>query len=421
MVFDEIPERDEVCYSAIIVGLAQNSRSIDALSMFVDMKACNVASTMYSVSGALRAAAEVAALEQCRIIHAHAVVTGFDMNVIVGSALVDGYGKAGFVLDARQVFDENLLGMNIVGWNALMSGYAQQGDKNSTLELFNSMEARGFVPDEYSFLAVLMSFCNANLAVETEQWLTRMKVDYGLEPGLEHYTCLVGALGRAGRLQEAERLAMTMPFVPDAAVWRALLSSCAYHGEADMAWAMARRLLELNPHDDSAYVIAANVLSAAGRWDEVAEVRKLMKDRRVKKEGGRSWIEVQGEVHVFLAGDRRHERTEEIYEKLAELIKEIEKLGYVPVWKEMLHEVGEGEKREALWYHSEKLAVAFGVVSGAAPPGKALRIVKNLRICRDCHEAFKYMSRVLEREIIVRDVNRYHKFLNGSCSCGDIW
>nr|POE97542.1 pentatricopeptide repeat-containing protein [Quercus suber] len=143
--------------------------------MFADMKACNVASTMYSVSGALRAAAEVAALEQCRIIHAHAVVTGFDMNVIVGSALVDGYGKAGFVLDARQVFDENLLGMNIVGWNALMSGYAQQGDKNSTLELFNSMEARGLVPDEYSFLAVLMSFCNANLAVETEQWLTRMK------------------------------------------------------------------------------------------------------------------------------------------------------------------------------------------------------------------------------------------------------
>ena len=420
-VFDEIPERDEVCYSAIIGGLAQNSRSIDALSMFADMKACNVASTMYSVSGALRAAAEVAALEQCRIIHAHAVVTGFDMNVIVGTALIDGYGKAGFVLDARQVFDENLLGMNIVGWNALMSGYAQQGDKNLTLELFNSMEARGLAPDEYSFLAILMSFCNANLAVETEQWLTRMKVDYGLEPGLEHYTCLVGALGRDGRLQEAERLAMTMPFVPDAAVWRALLSSCAYHGEADMAWAMARRLLELNPHDDSAYVIAANVLSAAGRWDEVAELRKLMKDRRVRKEGGRSWIEVQGEVHVFLAGDRRHERTEEIYEKLAELMKEIEKLGYVPVWKEMLHEVGEGEKREALWYHSEKLAVAFGVVSGAAPPGKALRIVKNLRICRDCHEAFKYMSRVLEREIIVRDVNRYHKFLNGICSCGDIW
>lgn len=422
-VLDEIPHRDEICYSAIVVGLAQNSRSIDALSMFADMRACGLASTTYSVSGALRAAAEVAALEQCRIIHAHAVATGLDTNVIVGSALVDGYGKTGFVSDARRVFDENLPGMNIVGWNALMAGYAQQGDKNSALELFNSMEARGLVPDEYSFLAVLTSLSNAGLAAEAEQWLTRMEVDYGLEPGLEHYTCLVGALGRAGRLQEAERVAMTMPFVPDAAVWRALLSSSAYHGAADMAWAMAKRLLEINPHDDSAYVIAANVFSVAGRWDEVAEVRKMMKDRRVKKEGGRSWIEVRGKVHVFLARDRRHESTKEIYEKLAELMKEIDKLGYVPVWKEMmLHEdVGEEEKKEALWYHSEKLAVAFGVASGAAPPGKALRIVKNLRICRDCHEAFKYFSRVLERDIIVRDVNRYHRFLNGSCSCGDIW
>lgn len=403
------------------MGLAQNSRPIDALSMFAEMRACDVASTIYSVSGSLRAVAEIAAWEQCRIIHAHAVVTGLDSNVIVGSALIDGYGRAGFISDAREVFDENFPVMNIVGWNALMAGYAQHGDNNMTLRLFNSMEARGLVPDEYSFLAVLTSFCNAGLAVESEQWMNRMKVDYGLEPGLEHYTCLVGALGRAGRLKEAERLAMTIPFVPDAAVWRSLLSSCAYHGAADMAWTMARKLLELNPHDDSAYVIATNVLSVAGRWDEVAEVRKMMKDRGVKKEGGRSWVEVQGKVHVFLAGDRRHERTEEIYEKLAELMEEIEKLGYVPVWKEMLREVGEGEKREALWYHSEKLAVAFGVVSGAAPPGKALRIVKNLRICRDCHEAFKYFSRILEKEIIVRDVNRYHRFSYGSCSCGDIW
>ncbi|KAK9288245.1 hypothetical protein L1049_016695 [Liquidambar formosana] len=421
-VFDEIPQRDEVCYAAIIVGLAQNSRPIDALSEFADMKKCSdLGSTMYSVSGALRAAAELAALEQCRILHGHAVVTGLDLNVIVGTALLDGYGKSGLVTDARRVFDELLMDMNIVGWNAMMASYAQQGDKNSALKLFYSMEARGLIPDEYSFLAILTSLYNAGLAVETEQWLNRMRLDYGLEPGLEHYTCLVGAMGRAGRLKDAERIAMTMPFEPDAAVWRSLLSTSAFHGAADMAWTMGKRLLELNPHDDSAYVIVANVFAATGRWDEVAEVRKMMKDRRVRKESGRSWIEARGKVHVFLAGDRRHERTEEIYTKLAELMEKIEKLGYVPVWDEMLHEVGEGDKREVLWHHSEKLAVAFGVVSGAVPPGKALRIVKNLRICKDCHEAFKYMSRVVEREIIVRDVNRYHRFLNGSCICGDYW
>ncbi|KAE9610561.1 putative tetratricopeptide-like helical domain, DYW domain-containing protein [Lupinus albus] len=420
-VFDEIPQRDSVCYSAMIVGLTQNSRSVDALLVFSDMRCHGLESTVHSVSGALRAAAELAALEQCRMIHGHAVVAGFDSNVVVGSALIDGYGKAGVVEDARQVFVENLQVMNIVSWNAMMAGYAQQGDYESTFELFDLMEGSGLVADKYSFLAIFTALYNAGMFLQIDRWLIRMKEDYGLEPTLEHYTCLVGAMARAGQLECAERIALTMPFEPDAAVWRALLSACAFHGAADKARDMARRVLELEPHDDSAHVIVANVLSAAGRWDDVAELRKMMKDRRVKKRGGRSWIEVQGKVHVFVAGDWKHERSVEIYQKLAELMGEIEKLGYVPVWDELLHNVGEEKRKEALWFHSEKLAVAFGVLCGSAPPGKPLRIVKNLRMCKDCHEAFKYMTRVLDREIIIRDVNRYHRFQNGTCTCGDIW
>lgn len=193
------------------------------------------------------------------------------------------------------------------------------------------------------------------------------------------------------------------------------------HENASIAWRMSERLQVIDPNDDSAYVILANVLASAGRWNEVKEVWKIMKDRKVKKEVGRSWIEVQGAVHVFFSGDRRHARINEIYAKLAELMEEIEKLGYVPIWEEMLHELEKNEKRKMLSYHSEKLAVAFGLLSGVTPPGKALRIIKNLRICKDCHEAFKYISRVVEREIIVRDVRRYHRFLNGTCSCDDYW
>ncbi|GMH18881.1 hypothetical protein Nepgr_020722 [Nepenthes gracilis] len=420
-VFDEIHEKDEVCYAAIIVGLGQNSRYVDALCLFADMKMHNLGSTMYSVSGALNAAAELAALEQCRVIHAHGVVSGLDRNVFVGSALVDGYGKCGIVSEARRVFDELLPVMNIVGWNALMACYAQQGDKYSVLEQFSLMVSCGLVPDEYSFLAVLTSLYNAGMVAETEKWLTRMRVEYGLEPWLEHYTCLVGALGRAGKFDEAERIALSLPFKPDAGVWRALLSASADHGAVDVAWRMCGKLLELNPDDDSAHVIAANAFVASGRWDEALELRKMMREGRVRKEGGRSWIEVRGEVHVFSAGDWRHERRDEIYAKLAQLMEEIGKIGYSPNWDVMSYAVEESEKRERLWYHSEKLALAFGVLSGAAPPGKALRVVKNLRICRDCHVAFKYFSRILEREIIVRDVNRYHRFLKGSCNCGDHW
>nr|GMD65619.1 putative pentatricopeptide repeat-containing protein At5g52630 [Ipomoea batatas] len=420
-VFDEMLDRDEVCFSSMVVGLAQNSRPIEALSYFAEMRRAGVASTMYSVSGALRAASEMAMFEQCRILHGHTVMTGLDLNVVVGSALIDGYGRCGLVREARAMFDELEMVLNVVGWSTMMSGYAQQGDFKNVIELLGSMQERGMKPDHYSFLAVLTAFYHAGLAEEAERWFRRMKEEYGLEPWLEHYTCLIGAMGKAGEMESAETLALTMPFKPDAAVWRALLSTSAYHGKTDFAWKMRDKLLEINPNDDSAYVLLANAFASAGRWDEVKEEWKTMKDKRVRKEGGRSWIEARGEVHVFLAEDRTHERRDEIYGKLAELMEAIERLGYVPVWNEMLHEVDEKQKREALWYHSEKLALAFGLLSGSTPPGKPLRIVKNLRICRDCHEAFKYISRVVDREIIVRDVNRYHTFLNGCCSCGDNW
>ncbi|GAB2294320.1 hypothetical protein Dimus_028530 [Dionaea muscipula] len=420
--FDEMPKRDEVCYAALVVGLAQTSHSLEALRLFARTRSDDVRSTLHSVSGALRAAAELAALEQCRIIHAHGVVTGHDRNVILRTGLVDGYGKCGIVSDARKVFDEQLLAMNTIGWNALMACYAQQGDVFSVLEQFNSMVFfQGFVPDEYSFLAILTSLCNSGLAAETESWLTRMRVEYGLEPLLEHYTCLISVLARVGRLDDAERIALNMPFEPDAGVWRALLSASANQGAADVARRMSKRLLELKPDDDSAYVIAANVFVSLGRWNEAVEVRKMMRDGKIRKEGGRSWIEVRGEVHVFLAGDWRHERSEEIYTKLEELMQEIGNLGYVPNWDNRFAAAEETEKKDRLWYHSEKLALAFGVLSGASPPGKALRIVKNLRTCKDCHEAFKYFSMVLEREIILRDVNRYHRFIKGSCNCRDYW
>lgn len=423
-VFDEMFQKDEVCFASIINGLAQNKKPFEALQYFSEMRKSGVGSTVQGISGALRAVSELAMFEQCRMIHGHAMVTGCDFNVIVGTALINAYGRCGLVAEAIGVFDKLEMVMNLVGWNAMLAAYAQLGDTYNVVKLFESMENRDLKPDEYTFLAILTAFCNAGLANETEQWLTKMTVEYQVEPGLEHYTCMIAALGKAGRLEEAENFALTMPFKPDAAVWRTLLSACCSSTgseKLDMAYRMSERLLEINPNDDSAFVISANVSAAAGRWDEVKEKWKMMKERNVRKEGGRSWIELQGEVHEFIAGDGKHERKEEIYAKLAELLEEIEKLGYVPVWDEMLHEVDEKEKKEVLWGHSEKLALAFGVLSGAAPPGKAIRIVKNLRICKDCHEAFKYFSIVVEREILVRDVNRYHRFLNGSCSCGDFW
>lgn len=420
-VFDELSERDEVCFGAIINGLAQNKRPIDALRFFAETRREDALPSFHSISGALCAAAGVAMLEQCRIIHGHAVVIGMDSDVYIGTGLIDGYGKCGLVEEARRVFNELEVWLNIAGWNAMMAGYAQQGSVDLVVELFCLMERRGMKPDEYSFLAVLTAFYNAGMDMEAERWFNRMKLQHGLEPRIEHYTCLVGVIGRAGRLEEAEKVALTMPYEPDAAVWRVLLSSCVSDRNTNMAARMSSKLLEMDPNDDSALVILANTFARTERWDGVKEVWKMMNDKRLRKEIGRSWIEVQGSVCVFFAGDTRHPRKDDIYMKLTELMDEIEKLGYVPILDEMLHEVDKEEKRVSLWHHSEKLAVAFCLLGGVTPHGKPLRIVKNLRICKDCHEALRYISMVTKREIIVRDAHRYHRFLNGTCNCGNIW
>ncbi|GER49124.1 pentatricopeptide repeat-containing protein [Striga asiatica] len=421
-VFDEMSETDRVCFSALINGLAKNSRPIDALRLFSEMRRRDVPSTFHSVSGALSAASKATLLDQCMAIHGHAVVIGLDSDVYVGTALIDMYGKCGVIDYAGQVFDGLVLNLNAAGWNALIAGHALLGSHEKVVGLFRSMEDLGLEPDEYTFLAVLTAFYNAGLVRETETWLNKMKVEYGIEAKIEHYTCLVGALGRAGRLEEAERVAMTMPHEPDAAMWRVLLSSCATNkGNHEIGWRMAGKLLEIDPNDDSAYVILANVLARDGKFDGVKEVWRMMREKGVRKEVGRSWVEVRGRCHVFISGDVRHFRKDDIFAKLKELMVGIEKLGYVPKWEGAPRELEEREKREILWSHSEKLAAAFGLLSGITPPGKPLRITKNLRICGDCHEAFKYMCVVAGREIIVRDVHRYHRFLNGSCCCGDSW
>jgi pentatricopeptide repeat protein len=409
-LFDEIPvaNRDTVCYSSTIVGLAQNDRYEESLFVFSDMRSNAVDSTMYALSGALRAAAGLAALEQTWGIHAHAVVVGLDGNVVVGTALVDAYGKTGVVDDAGKVFVGLSGNRNLITWNAVLAAHAQQGEVQVVVRLFHQMVEMGFTPDKLTFLAVLTACSNAGAAAEAEFWLGEMKSKYNLKPGLEHYTSVVGAMARMGRLDDAKSVACTMPCKPDAAVWRTLLMGCVVHRKVDMAEAMGQRLLEIVPNDDSAYVMLANIYSAAGKMDEVAKAWTAMRDRGVRKESGQSWIEVKGHVHVFVANERRHEQLPEIYNKLNELIQEVEKLGYK-----------EGD--EGFCHHSERLALAYGLISGAVPSGKALRIVKNLRICAHCHEFFKYASIVIDRVIVVRDVNRYHTIKKGACSCRDYW
>jgi pentatricopeptide repeat protein len=242
---------------------------------------------------------------------------------------------------------------------------------------------------------------------------------YNISPTVEHYAVMVDLLGRAGRLNEAEDLIKMMPCEPSASVWKSLLGACRIHGNVEMAERIAKRVLEIDPGDAAGYVMLSNIYAAAGKWDKSANVHKQRLERGVKKQPGRTWIEVNKRMHSFTVDDQNHPQIVAIRAELKKLAVQMEEIGYVPDTKFVLHDVEEEEKVARLCHHSEKLAIAFGLIS--TPPGTSLRIFKNLRICGDCHNATKFISRIVGRTIIVRDAHRFHHFEDGYCSCRDYW
>ncbi|KAK2987129.1 hypothetical protein RJ640_019689 [Escallonia rubra] len=258
------------------------------------------------------------------------------------------------------------------------------------------------------------------LVDEGKKYFDKMQNEYNLEPWPQHYACLVDLLGRANYLDEAFQFVKSMQMQPTSAVWCALLGACRIHSNKELGDFAAMKLLELDPANPGNYVLVSNVYAATGRWEDVDVVRRNMKVKGLKKDPACSWIEIMDKVHTFIARDRSHPESGEIYQKLAQITERLETQGgYVADTKHVLHNVDEKEKVKMLYGHSERLAMAYGLLK--TPKGIPIRITKNLRVCDDCHTYSKLVSKFFEREIIVRDAKRFHHFCSGVCSCGDFW
>jgi len=281
------------------------------------------------------------------------------------------------------------------------------------------MQSADMSPDEITFVGVLSACSHSGLVDEGWRCFNSMSHDYGLKPEMEHYACMIDLLGRSGHLYEAERFIENMPYKPNTTMWGALLSACRLHGNMDLAKTAAEELFKLEPQNTANYVLLSNIYAACGRWGDVEKVRTLMRDRGIQKHPGCSWIEVKNQVHAFLVDDKSHPQAEKIYALLDSLTSQIKEAGYVPNTNLVLHDVEEEQKENFLSYHSEKLALAFGLISTS--PSIPIRIIKNLRVCGDCHTAIKLISMIVQREIILRDANRFHHFKDGLCTCGDYW
>ncbi|KAK9152593.1 hypothetical protein Sjap_000073 [Stephania japonica] len=420
-VFDEMPVRDVVVWNSMLAAYAHNGLAEDALSL------CNamvlspgvLRPTVATLVTVVSAAADIAAVTQGREIHGFSWRHGFEGEDKVGTALVDMYAKCGSLTVARMLF-ERLKETRVVSWNAMIAGYAMHGLATEALALFEEMKREGEVtPDHITFVGVLSACSHGGLMDEGRKFFDAMVREYSIEPTVQHYTCMVDLLGHSGQLNEVCDLIRKMSMKPDSGVWGSLLNGCKLHGNVELGELALEKLIELEPRDAGNYVILSNIYAQAGKWEGVARVRKLMKEKGLKKSIACSWIKVKNKVHGFLVGDLSHYKSEEIYAELDRLGGLMIEAGYVPDIGPVFHDVEDDEKMGMVFSHSERLAIAFGLIS--TPPGTKLLITKNLRVCDDCHVVIKFISKITEREITVRDVNRYHHFKDGTCSCGDYW
>ncbi|CAK9226631.1 unnamed protein product [Sphagnum troendelagicum] len=413
-----MPVRNVVSWTAMISGSAQQGYAEDALDLFQQMQQEGVKPNKVTFISVLNACASLSALEEGKKLHDLIVKAGLQPDVSVGNALISMYSKCGSLDEASKVF-HRMAHRDVVSWNAMISGNAHHGHCHEGLDLFEKMQLEGVRPDKVTFIAVLQACSHAGFIDLGRHYFCSMIQDYGIAQTGEHYGTMVDLVGRAGHLDEAEEILNKKPFQPGALELGALLSACRVHGAVEIAERAADSAFKLEPEKSGIYVMLANIYAAAGRWDGARNVRLLMEERGVKKEPGRSWIEVKNKVHSFVSEDQTHQQTEEIYAELARLTRQMKEAGYVPDTRFILHDVDPWQKEWVLCRHSERLAIAYGLIS--TPPGTPIHIFKNLRVCGDCHTATKFISKIVGREIVARDVSRFHHFKNGVCSCSDYW
>lgn len=431
-VFRRVPDRSLVSWNTAVDALAGNGDHLAALDLFREMQRDrpDLAPDAYTVQSVLGACAATGALSLG--LYAHALLlrelggaghaSPVSRDVLINNSLVDLYGKCGAVELARQVFDR-MSERDLASWNAMVLALANHGRVQDSLDLFDRMtRVEGLVPNAITFVAVLSACNHGGLVDEGRRYFAAMVSEHGIRPRIEHYGCMVDILARAGFIEEALDVVAGMNCRPDSIIWRSLLDACCKRNAGlELSEAMAKLALDV-PDDavSGVYVLLSRVYASAQRWNDVGMIRQLMSQEGFKKEPGFSSIEMDGSVHQFVAGDTSHPQSEEIYVKLDEIQQRLTSAGYKPDLSEapMVADI-DRTKGATLRLHSERLAISFGLLN--ATPGAPIRILKNLRVCKDCHTISKLISKLYNVEIIVRDRIRFHHFKDGSCSCKDYW
>ncbi|PON76477.1 DYW domain containing protein [Parasponia andersonii] len=425
-VFEQIKEKNIISWSSLILGYAQEGNVQEAKDLFRQLRGsmCHQIDG-FVLSSLMGVFADFALIEQGKQIHALTTKIPSGLDISVANSILDMYLKCGCIDESERLFNE-MLAKNVVSWTVMITGYGKHGLGKEAISLFNKMQQDNIEPDSVAYLAVLSACSHSGLIEEGQEFFSRLCCDNRVKPKVEHYACIVDLLGRAGRLKEAKDLLESMKLKANVGIWQTLLSACRIHGDLEIGREVGDMLIGLDGDNTVNYVMLSNMYADAGYWKECERLRELVKMKGLKKEAGRSWVEIEKEVHFFYNGDDCHPLTENIHEALEEMEKKMKaEMGYIPGLRFALHDVEDESKAESLRVHSEKLAIGLALVRGGlnkeTKEKKTIRIFKNLRVCGDCHSFIKGLSKVLNVVLLVRDANRFHKFEGGMCSCGDYW
>ncbi|KAL2458107.1 Pentatricopeptide repeat-containing protein [Abeliophyllum distichum] len=410
--------RDVVLWTGIMTAFVERDPG-QALFLFNQLRREGICLDCYVYSTILKACAGFVTERHASALHCQVIKAGFVDVIALENVLVHAYARCGSIDKAKSVFDEMKL-RDIVSWNSMLKAYAMHGKAGAALKLFDQMDVK---EDEATFVALLSACSHAGLVDEGTKIFDTMYEKHGIFPQLDHYACIVDILGRAGQVRQAEKIIRQMPMQPDYVVWSSLLGACRKYGEAHLANLASSKLKELDPKNSLGYVLLSNICCSTGSFDEAGIIRKKMDGVGVRKEPGLSWTEVRHKVHEFASGGWQHPQREAICVNLEDLLGQLKKIGYVPETNLVLHDVEEEQKEEQLYHHSEKLALVFCLMNGSDSNCNRgiIRIMKNIRICLDCHTFMRLASKLVQREIIIRDANRFHHFKDGACSCNDYW
>ncbi|KAJ4965115.1 hypothetical protein NE237_016964 [Protea cynaroides] len=406
-------KQSTVTWNLLISGSLQNGHINKALGILRQMQSLHVPPDSVTLLSILPACANLVALKKVNEILGCIFRRSLNSKLSIANSLIDAYAKAGNMVYARSIF-ENLSVKDTISWNSIISGYVLHGLPEIAIDLFDRMRQVGLNPSGGTVTNIILAYSLKGMVDEGKQIFSSMIDDYQILPSLEHFSAMVTLFGRSGRLSEAAKFIKEMDIEPDSTVWDALLTACRVHGSAGLAVHAAEHFMELEPENPLNYRLVPQIHALVGG----SEVRKPKMINGTSRSLGCSWIEIKNTVHTFITGDQSLPNSESLYSQLNCIAEKVRVAA--PGSHDTQLCIEEEENEDIAGIHSEKLAIAFALISSPYS-SKSIRIVKNFRLCRDCHRTAKIFSSVYEREIYLSDPKCLHHFKNGQCSCRDYW